>query len=77
MKQVKEEDALSLWYSALAAEFGIRFEPPYVAFDQELYRQRKLANDPRLETIKLTKMGPNEWWLVKKAVEISDASALD
>ena len=66
----------ALWYRALASEFGI--ELTVTAPDlqiADLYAARKLANDPKLEALQVTRMKDGTIWIVKKEIRLEDDDA--
>lgn len=73
---------LFLFDHALEQEIGIAFTVSGVkreGFRAELYKARKMSNDPRYdELILFSPSAPcdNEIWICRKSVEIDDASPL-
>lgn len=58
---------LHLWYSALAAEFGVVIRTDNAELlRQQLYRERKSVSDPELNDISCVIRAEDEIWLVKR-----------
>lgn len=66
--------ALTIWYQALDAEFGISVETTdWHHFQRCLYEARMESGDPELWTIRMVALvagHPNEVWFVKKSVSV-------